>query len=97
MIEKQEKFCRMFQLIREKYYEADDEAFEVLQEAFEDAVAELKESRDSLHEFLLALAKKKGAAEIVRGQLCKAKAPPVIGRSLKSVSQKPPQRAHGSF
>lgn len=45
MIEKQEKFCRMFQQIREKYYEADEEAFEALREAFEEAVAELKESR----------------------------------------------------
>ena len=60
MIEKQEKFCRMFRLIREKYYEADEEAFEALREAFEEAVAELKESRDSLQAFLQDLAKKRG-------------------------------------
>ena len=62
MIEKQEKFCRMFQQIREKYYEADEEAFEALREAFEEAVAELKESRDSLHDFLHALSRSRGRA-----------------------------------
>ena len=59
MIEKQEKFSQMFQQIREKYYEAHDGDFDALREAFEDAVAELKESRDSLHEFLLDLEKKR--------------------------------------
>ena len=58
MIEKQKKFLRMFQQIQEKYYDAYDEDFDVLREAFEDAVAELKESRDSLLDFLMDLAKK---------------------------------------
>lgn len=78
MIEKQEKFCRMFQLIREKYYEADEEAFEALREAFEEAVAELKESRDSLHEFLLALAKKRGLRKSSADNSAKQKHLPLL-------------------
>ena len=58
MIEKQKKFCSMFLQIREKYYDASDEDFDVLREAFEDTVAELKDSRDSLQKFLLDLREK---------------------------------------
>jgi|GEM_PF-5889269 len=78
MIEKQEKFCRMFQQIREKYQDADDEAFDVLQMAFEEAVSELKESRDSLQEFLLDLKKKNGSQKSSGDGPAKRKSLPLL-------------------